>query len=411
MNNRGTLVKVLCAVTFTLPLITGCWDRIEIEERAVVLGIGIDTVIKEELQEEEEVLHLKEGFTPPKHDMIRLTAQIAVPGRIPLGPGEGGGGGGTNGKQTVWVLNVVGHTVDDAVSNLQQKISGPLFFGHLRVIVISENYAEKGIQNLNDYFRRNPEVRRMTWLLVSKGRASAIINAAPELERVPTLYFLATLDQAVKAGKFPENVAGVFWSNLSKKGQEGFLPYVELDSKNQTIFLKGLAMFKDDNLVGTTKPLEIGLYMAIKGINPAGYQAYVEIPNHPGHFAVFEVTERKSKIDGMIQNGRPHFTVKINVEGNIREKTDEQFAITEKIINEMERTLNQNAIDSANILIRKTQEKGSDIFGFGEYVRAKIPTYWNQEIKTPVKWQEMYKDLPIDVSFQIHVRRMGMKSR
>lgn len=76
--------------------------------------------------------------------MIRVAAQIGLPGRIPLGPGEGGGQTDGGGQNTVWVIEVVGHSIDDALMNLQQQISGRLFFGHLRVIVVSEAVAKKG---------------------------------------------------------------------------------------------------------------------------------------------------------------------------------------------------------------------------------------------------------------------------
>ena len=68
----------------------------------------------------------------------------------------------------------------------------------------------------------------MAWLMVSKGNAKNHMQAAPKLERVPALYLASTLDDAVKQGKFPSNYVGTFWSNSSKKGQEGFLPYIKI---------------------------------------------------------------------------------------------------------------------------------------------------------------------------------------
>ncbi|UUZ79369.1 hypothetical protein LJK88_29920 [Paenibacillus sp. P26] len=65
----------------------------EIEERAVVLGIGIDKAEPEAENKESEVTHLHGSLPSPKGDMLRVSIQIAVPGRIPLGPGGGGGGG------------------------------------------------------------------------------------------------------------------------------------------------------------------------------------------------------------------------------------------------------------------------------------------------------------------------------
>src|SRR5690606_35468649 len=114
-NNQ---LKLLLAALLVMPLLSGCWDRIEIEERAVILGIAIDAAEENGESQEEEVSHLRGSGTFPHREMIRLTAQLAVPGRISLGPGESGGGkGGAGGKESVWVLSVAGHTVDEAVSN------------------------------------------------------------------------------------------------------------------------------------------------------------------------------------------------------------------------------------------------------------------------------------------------------
>jgi len=45
--------------------------------------------------------------------------------------------------------------------NLQQKVSDHLFFGHLRIIVIGESIARKGIEGISSYFRRDAEVLRL----------------------------------------------------------------------------------------------------------------------------------------------------------------------------------------------------------------------------------------------------------
>lgn len=236
-------LRIIMTLLLLASLLTGCWDRMELEERAVVLGISIDTAGPDAAKKEDEVSHLMGKYPAPKQSMIQLSVQIALPGRIPLGPGESGGSSDGGGKQTVWVLSVVGHTIDDAMMNLQQQISGKLFFGHLRVIVISEEIARKGIQNINDYLHRNAEVRRMAWMMVSKGKAKALMEAAPKLERVPTLYLASTLDDAVRHGKFPTNYIGTFWSNSSKKGQEGFLPYIQI-MEGENVQISGIAYFK-----------------------------------------------------------------------------------------------------------------------------------------------------------------------
>lgn len=392
-----------------VPLLTGCWDRLEIEERAVVLGISVDTADQSEEKEESEISHLAEAFPAPEKDLIRVAVQIALPGKIPLGPGEGGGGKG-QARQTVWVIDVVGHTLDDALMNLQQQVSGRLFFGHLRVIVVSEAIAKKGLQNLNDYFRRNPEVRRMAWMMIAKGNAESLMKAAPELERVPALYLMSTMDNAVRLGKFPENYVGIYWNNSAMKGKEGLLPYVELMTE-QNVELKGMAYFRGDEMLGTTKAFEIAAYMGIKGMNPAGYRGIVKLAGTENTVTIF-ATSRKSKIEAQIKNNRPYITVSVFTEVNLEEKISEQFLVNNSQVLRQIEDSNKAALKKTNEeLIKKMQEKGTDIFGFGEYVRANKPFYWNQNVRTKERWQVMFRDIEVEVIVNSKIRRVGMKAK
>jgi len=401
------IVKVLCWVLLVIPLLTGCWDRLEIEERAVVLAIAIDEANPEAAEEENDVSHLRGEVPRSQKRMLRLTAQIAVPGRIPLGPAQGGGG---SGEKPVWILDVVGHTVEDAIYNLQQEVADRLFLGHLRVIVVNERVARKGLQNMNDALRRNPEVRRAAWMVISKGEASEVVKLNPELERVPALYLLAVLDGAVKQGKMPNAFLGAFWSALTSKGQEAYLPYVEI-SKKRSILLSGLAYFRGDKLVGTTTPLEIGHFMAMKGINPGGYSALSDVPGQPGA-VLFVSSDRTAKIDVNIKNGLPQVKAKVHIEGDLAEKSNAQFDLKDpKTITNIEKAMGTKAGKAFEELIHKTQKQGSDILGIGEIVRGKHSAYWNKSIQTKGKWQETYKEIPVKVDVTISIRRVGMKAQ
>ncbi|WP_139787339.1 Ger(x)C family spore germination protein [Cohnella massiliensis] len=408
-KRRSRTISLLLGWVALSIVLAGCWDRLELEERAVVLGVAIDTADPEAEEEESPITHLSGRFPVPDERMIRLTVQIAIPGKIPLGPGEGGGGGKGESGQTVWVIAVTGHTIDDALVNLQQQVSGRLFYGHLRVIVVSEAVAREGMENLNDYLRRNSEVRRMAWMMVSQGKAEDLMKATPQLERVPTLYLISTMDSAVRMGKLPENYIGMFWSNLSKLGQEAFLPYVRM-RKEQNIEINGLAYFKGEKMIGKTKPLEIGTYMAIKGLNPAGYRGFVRLERPPGMVTIF-ATSRRAAMQVRIVDNEPKFTVRMFTEINLEEKLNSDFDVNSSdVLEEIQRENRKQLAKAAKALIEQTQRNGSDIFGFGEYLRAKKPRYWDREVKTPERWQNMYKNVSIEVDVDSRVRRIGMKA-
>lgn len=399
-------IKLILVFILLVPMLTGCWDRLEIEDRAVILAIAIDEAKPQEANESSNATQILKN---PKLDkgLIRITVQIAVPGRIPLG--TGGMGGVPAGQKPVWVLSSVGSTINDSLMNLQQQLADRLFFGHLRVIVVSEAMARRGIENEKDFFRRQPQVRRTVWMVVSKGLASDIMRATPQLERVPTLYLVATLDRAKEMGKLPNNFLGVFYSASSAKGQEGSLPYLIL-KKESNIEIAGLAYFKGDKMKGITTPLQIGHFMAMKQINPGGYSVIQQIPGSETSI-VFQSTHRKAKMTTEIKNGKIHAKVVSQIEGDLREKSDENLTITKETIKKLEQTIEKDGKLGFEKLIHQTQKDGCDVFGFGEHVRAFHPSYWNKEIKSKQKWEEMYREMSVEVSLRINIRRIGTKTK
>ncbi|OMD39318.1 Ger(x)C family spore germination protein [Paenibacillus odorifer] len=385
-------------------LLAGCWDQLEIEDRALVLGLSIDSVPPDNKTNDDQTTHLKSAnINLPQ---IRVTAQIAVPGRVPLGPGSGGEGGGGN-QNPVWVVEVYGYTLDDAMNNLQQQISDPRYLIHLRVIIISEDIARKSMDDLNDYLRRNPEVRRRTWLLVSEGEAAKFMNINPPLQRVPTLYILSTMEKAVTSGKFPADYIGVFWSADSKWGESGYLPYVSLHQEDN-IMIKGLAYFSGGVMVGSTIPIEIGAYMSMKGINPGGYSDLF----YADEFGpvMLKVNDRFTRVKVQFKEGKPHITYNLSLEAALDEHLRSDIPISSsRSLEKIEDIFQKRVIGIFNHLIEETQQAHSDVFGMGEYIRAYAPSYWKAHVRDKHDWEQQYSNLSIEVKLKTHIDRVGLK--
>lgn len=402
-------VAGLLVLSLASGLLTGCWDQEDIENRALVLGMAIDEVPAEAKKIDDHVTHL----TPPpsvKNRMIRVTAQIAVPGRVPLGPGTGSSSDNSGtANMPVWVVKVEGHTLDDALNNLQQEVADPRTLIHLRVIIISEAVAKRGLEEINDYLRRNPEVRRSTWLLISDEEAEKFMNVAPPLERVPTLYLLGMIEKAVEMGKFPQDDIGHFWSAQSKWGKEALLPYISIRNK-ENILIKGFAYFREQHMVGTTSPIEIGDYMAMKGIDPAGYTLLLQVPSVGAVMA--NVTSRQSKISAKMVNGKPQAFLNIHLQAKVVEKDSEQYSLdSSEKLKKVEIALNDFVKKSADSLVVKLKADKSDVFGFGECFRAHHRSYWRANIHSKADWNDTFSQMPIHVTVNSSVIRVGLKNK
>ncbi|MEH7748363.1 hypothetical protein V7659_25610 [Neobacillus drentensis] len=104
-------IRKLLIVLITVFLLTGCWNRIEVNDIAIVTAIGLDLV---------------------EDNMIRLTLQVAIPTK--LGPTGGSSGGGK--ERSTFVISEKGVTVSEAYRNLQMKLSRRVFFSQSRVLLI-----------------------------------------------------------------------------------------------------------------------------------------------------------------------------------------------------------------------------------------------------------------------------------
>ncbi len=102
----------------------------------------------------------------------------------------------------------------------------------------------------------------------------------------------------------------------------------------------------------------------------------------------------------------------IFTEINLEEKINDQFTINDSAsLTQIEKQDEKSLKLEVENLIREMQEKGADIFGFGEYVRAKKPGYWNARIGSKDRWQSAFKELRVEVEVNSKIRRIGMKAK
>src|SRR5690606_17351958 len=100
----------------------GCWDRRELENLAVVVGIGINLA--------------PEGEGYEVSSQIVRAAQIQSPG---------GSGSGDEELRPFWILRSRGPTVFEAIRNATLQSSRRLFLSHNQVLVINEAVAREGL--------------------------------------------------------------------------------------------------------------------------------------------------------------------------------------------------------------------------------------------------------------------------
>ena len=76
-----------------------------------------------------------------------------------------------------------GKNISEAIQEINRICPKKTYIGHLNVIVISEDLAKKGLQNMLDYLLREPESRKTFFLILARNvKASDTLKILSPLE-------------------------------------------------------------------------------------------------------------------------------------------------------------------------------------------------------------------------------------
>ena len=388
MKNLKRFLLILQVFTVSI-ILTACWDLKDINRRVLVIGLGIDLADRTETENYE--------YT----SMIKLTAQVAIPEKLSGGAGQPL----STGAEAVWNVSAIGRNVSMAYVNLQQRLQDELFIGHTRVVVISEDLAREGLSRYMNFFRNNPEFRRLSYLLISENKAEDLLNTFPKTANVQAMYLMNLIEDEIQRQTMPDipfietAIRGV------TRGIDPIAILVSNDKETGIIKYSGLAVFRGDQMVGKLDVEETWSYLQLAEGKLGGLEVVRDVEGELGRISiVFKNLKRKIR-PLVTEKGNFRFKCKLNVEGIIFSQEVPTSYDREIYIDQLENRVSVELKKELETVFYKVQQKyNADIFGFGELVRAYLPEEW-QKIDN---WREEFKKAELEVEVETKIRRSGM---
>lgn len=383
---------------------TGCWDRAEINDLALVMGAGID------LTEEGDFLG---------------TVQIAIPAAAGGAAGSGGMGGGSAGggqQSSFFIETVVGKSISDMNEKLQVKLSRKMYIAHRRVLVIGERLAKRGIGDLLDWFGRDPSSRLRTFIVVAKG-GEAIellrfrhaferfpIEALRELERrgigteVTMRDLLMTASgegiQPVMAAVERAGQVSEKGDQKAEKGQKGG----PVSEPGSTYRLAGTALFKDLELAGYLDNSETQGLLWIRGKLHPGI-IYADVPEGLGHVG-FELLRAERRIQPEFYGNRVKFNIELKGEGVIHENNTRLDLNQPENVRLVKEALKKSIEKRIRQTVTKIQrEYGTDVLGLGRELQRRYPKQW---AAFKDNWEQQFPETEVSLKLDLTILRSGM---
>lgn len=382
-----------------LLLLTGCWDRQEIENSAIVVALGIDKA------------------EPP--DRYKVTVQFAVP--IQSGGGDGGGGS-QEPVATNWIVTATGNTIFDALRNLPHQVPRQVRLFNVRMLVFGEEFArEEGIQDALDFFNSDNEPRRRMWVLVAKGATASEIlhtfvpSSILTVDAIDNILSIAPR----RTGKVVAHTLHELMQMLSAPGWESYAGSIEVlieqdSTADQSRLpqgiipthhprLGGAAVFRGAHLVGWLDEQSTrGLQLA-RGNMQGGALIVACDVNGENNVSV-EILSTTGSLTPEFKDGKLSAKISVRAIGNFIELHCEQRAhmdvLNERVAQGLEKEI-QKALDALQ------KEFQVDALGLGLAVYQRLPKVWQQVEKD---WEAVFPTVPIEVEVKARLIRQGLAS-
>lgn len=369
MKHR-TLSSLIMILVLSL-LVSGCWDRKEIENRELAIAMAVDKA--------------KQG--------IEVSIQVPIIGNI-AGSGESAGGAG--GKSTQ-VFHQQGETLADALTKINGKMDKSLFLGHLSLVFLGEEQARIGIKNILDVMRRDTYIQRRLYPVVAKGKGRRLLEDGTDMEQLKAMFVKNMLETGEKAqATIPFRLHDLLVTLSTPTRKVPILNYIGVvDGKYQWL---GLAVFNEDRMIGTLSPEEAIPLLQIRE-QKVGQRILIKCPVGNGSYQFYPLNMRRK-----IQvTKEPRIQVLVEIEGRLTEKTCLEQGKENRQKRQLEQQIQQIYQQRANRLIQKAQKDWKlDIFEFGRYIHA-----YHNSLYQAINWEKTFRKIPIDVSYHVYIRREG----
>ncbi|MDM5247917.1 Ger(x)C family spore germination protein [Lysinibacillus sp. G4S2] len=381
--------KCMLVLLILIPLLTGCWDKRELNELGITLAIGIDKVGGE----------------------YQVTTQVVVPSEISMKT--------STGRSPVILFQEKGETVYEAFRKITKTSPRKIYPGHLRMLVLGEDLAEEGIAESLELMSRYRELRSDFFVAIAKDRtAEEVLNVRTTIESIPANKMFNSLQTseaswaATNGIKLDELIAsmtsdgkeavltGILVTGDQEKGSSK--KNVESINPSARIVYDELAVFKKDKLVGWLTERESRGY---NGIVNEVQNSVTAISCPEEGKATIEIIQADTKMKGKINKGKPEVDVNIKVKGNVGEVECQINLNDLDTIVELEKITEKQMEETVNLTIETLQKQyKSDIFGFGEAIHRSNPKEWK---KLKEHWDEEFAGMTVNVKVDVKLVHTG----
>jgi len=381
--------KLLIIILTILILLTGCWDNIELDERAFITGIGIDSYNGKEEEKNQEVKDISK--------LKRYYMTLTYPNVGMIARKEEG--------DPSYVYTTICASPADGRQQINMRSNKNVSLAHAEVVILGEELAkdEVKMRETLDIIHRSVHFNRKIKLLVSKGPARDILSMDSNKNMDMGLYIEETLEKENRSPRLP--VKQTFDVTIKDIRENDAVVLPRIQKGEREIILGGAAIICGYKLAGWLDEWET-MYFNILKDRVEDVVLTFRVEDEHITFEQF-INETKKKVYEE-KDGKLVVSFDVRFEGNINQHYLGTMYIPfdAEYLDKTERKVAEVIERDLLKLFEKIQkEYKSDVFALKEYLRRYEPDIY-ERVKD--NWDEVYPQIKPIFNVVVHIRRIGI---
>jgi spore germination protein KC len=384
-SKKRLLSPIAFSLLLLLPL-TGCWSRVEINNRVFVTGMYVDKA---------------------ENGGVELTLAFPLPNR--LTSGQSGGGSPKGDPYTS--ISKQGRNLAEAFEKIQSDLSKLVGWGNTHIIVVGKEYAEQGIVPILEFVTREPSFRLKTYIFMAPRKAKEVAEIKAILERFPQEIIRKyargriTLDTTVKDCLIAQNFGGDMAIPILKIGKRTMK-----SEENPVVTWVGnddIALFRNASLVKGSPHVD---RLGVKWLKNRMLNSILTVSSPTdGKLMSFFVSRTETRIKPVWSTDFFTFRVKVNAQFMLISSDSLIDMSSAAEIKKVESVLEKDIRNLMEGAFNESKKLGADTYQLGEYLKIYYPSKW-KIIKTD--WEQEYKSkAKLEAIIDAKVRRIGAEKK
>jgi len=358
MTAFGKLLRRASAVVLSLlcmMMLPGCWNSKDIQNLAYVTAIGVD------YKDNHYITYVQ----VLNFSNIARTEGVQIGKTVPI-----------------WIGKGEGSSLVDSLDSILATSQQPVFWGHVKAVVITENLMRKGVVEMYSSLNRYREIRYSLFVFGTKERMEDIFTKKSLLNMSPLDTIMYSPEQVYSQHSFILPLHGnQVIARLNEPGRPTMLPSLTItkevwkeDTKRVPLLrVSGAYFFNDKVLSGWMSSDDL---KGTRWVQPKLEQAFLQVPNEDAPAATLNLSKPKYHIQPVVHNGSVYYDLSIRVRAKLTEILD-KASIPE---------LEKMAQETIRREVRETYDKGleanCDVFKLEQTLYRNYPKVWNSRNKT-----------------------------